>query len=86
MDRTETRALLPRLVERAIAIAGGEKALSQHLGVAEHALKLWADDRATMPDRVLAALIDLLLEDDLARAAQDRRRDPRPLEPDNALQ
>lgn len=66
-----------RLLERAAEIAGGRAPLSIRLGVHEHSLALWADDRAAMPGRIFLALADLILEDDLARVAQDRREKPR---------
>lgn len=68
-----------RLLERATEIAGGRAALGVRLGVHEHSLALWAEDRAAMPGRIFLALADLILEDDLARAAQDRRERPRPV-------
>ena len=66
-----------RLLERATEIAGGRAALSVRLGVHEHSLVLWAEDRAAMPGRIFLALADLVLEDDVARVAQDRRERPR---------
>jgi hypothetical protein len=68
-----------RLLERATEIAGGRAALSVRLGVHEHSLALWAEDRAAMPGRIFLALADLVLEDDMARVAQDRRERPRPV-------
>lgn len=58
-------------------LSGGTRQLSVRLGVDEHALLLWLDDKAAMPGRVFLALADLILEDDIARATQDRRRFPR---------
>lgn len=66
-----------RLLERAMEIAGGPAPLSLRLGVHEHSVKLWLEDRATVPGRVFLALADLILEDDVARAMQDRRGQPR---------
>jgi DNA-binding transcriptional regulator YdaS (Cro superfamily) len=66
-----------RLIERAMQIAGGTPALCLRLGVHEHSIKLWLEDRAAMPGRVFLALADLVLEDDISRAAQDRRVRPR---------
>lgn len=66
-----------RLIERASEICGGSGALCLRLGVHEHSLKLWHEDRAAMPGRVFLALADVILEDDIARASQDRRVQPR---------
>jgi hypothetical protein len=70
--------LQSKLIKRAIEITGDAKKLCRQLGVNEHALQLWLDGRATAPSPVFQALIDLILEDDLLRAAQDRRSQPRP--------
>ncbi len=66
-----------RLIERAMEICGGPAALCLRLGIHEHSLKLWLEDRAGMPGRVFLALADVVLEDDIARASQDRRTGPR---------
>jgi hypothetical protein len=66
-----------RLVERAIEIAGSTGALCVRLGVHEHSVMLWLEDRAAMPGRIFLALADVILEDDIRRAAEDRRTRPR---------
>ncbi len=66
-----------RLLKRAMEIAGGPKALCARLGVAEHALHLWMDGKARITDRAFLVATDMVLEDDIARAAQDRRSEPR---------
>jgi hypothetical protein len=66
-----------RLLRRAAQIAGGASALAGSLGVSEEALGLWMEGKARMPDRVFLAAADLVLEDDIARAAHDRRLGPR---------
>ena len=71
------RNLQPRLFKRAVEISGGTAGLAERLSVEEHALSLWIANRASPPDHVLDRLVDLILEDDIARAAQDRRREPR---------
>jgi hypothetical protein len=38
---------------------------------------MWLSGKALPPDRVLSFAVDLLLDDDLARAAQDRRKELR---------
>ena len=70
--------LQPKLLARALEIAGGPVRLRERLGVAEHSLMLWMRDRAVMPMDVFLAVVDIVLEDDLARKAQDRRGRPRP--------
>ena len=69
--------LQPRLFARAIDIAGGPRALCAQLGIEEHSLRLWMAERARAPERIFLAVVDLVLADDLARAAQDRRQAPR---------
>ena len=66
-----------RLLKRAAQIAGGASALAGSLGVTEEALGLWMEGKAKMPDRIFLATADLVLEDDIARAAHDRRIEPR---------
>jgi hypothetical protein len=69
--------LQPRLLARAMEITGSATELCARLHVEEHALHLWMTRRARAPERVLLAIVDIVLEDDVARAAQDRRREPR---------
>jgi hypothetical protein len=66
-----------KLLARAVEIAGGLDKLSLQLGVEEWRLKLWLESKATLPDRLSVELVDLVLEDDIRRAAQDRRFKPR---------
>ncbi len=66
--------LKQRALERASDIAGGVERLSHRLGIDRHALELWLTGRATPPEAVFLRVVDLVLEDDLARAAQDRRK------------
>ena len=66
-----------RLVQRAVEIAGSPGQLATQLRTEEHAVRLWMNDRATIPARVFHQLVDLVLQDDVARAAQDRRARPR---------
>ena len=69
--------LQPRLIARAVEIAGTTDRLASRLGVDEHAVRLWLKGRATAPQHVFLAVVDFILADDIARAAQDRRREPR---------
>ena len=69
--------LQPRLIARAVEIAGTAPQLASRLGVDEHAVRLWLTGRATPPQQVFLELVDFILADDIARAAQDRRREPR---------
>jgi hypothetical protein len=66
--------LKARLLRRACDIAGGRERLAGRLDVEEHALEFWMSGRATPPERVFLAVVDIVLEDDIARAAQDRRQ------------
>lgn len=70
-------ALQQRLLKRAIEIAGGARPLCARLGANDHSLQLWIQGRAQIPERVFLAAADLVLDDDIARAAQDRRHTPR---------
>lgn len=66
-----------RLLKRAMEIAGGARPLGLRLGVDEHTIVLWLEGKATMPARIFLIAADLVLEDDIARARQDRRQQPR---------
>jgi hypothetical protein len=66
--------LQPKLLERALEIAGGAAELCEYLGVSEGCLKLWRDASARLPDAVFLAVVDLVLRDDIARASHDRRQ------------
>jgi DNA-binding transcriptional regulator YdaS (Cro superfamily) len=70
-------AFQQRLLKRAVEIAGGMRPLCARLGVSDHALGLWLQGKVKIPERVFLAAADLVLEDDIARAAQDRRSQPR---------
>jgi hypothetical protein len=63
-----------------LAIAGDRASLGDRLGVEGHVLGLWLAGRATIPQRVFLAVVDMVLQDDIARSAQDRRAEPRQTE------
>jgi hypothetical protein len=69
------RELKVRLLARACDILGGRERLAERLDVEAHSLEFWLAGRATPPDRVFLSVVDLVLEDDIARARQDRRQD-----------
>jgi hypothetical protein len=71
------RELRVTVLRRAADIAGGSAALRQRLNVEAHALELWLSDRATVPEWVFLLAVDLVVRDDITRAAQDRRTSPR---------
>jgi DNA-binding transcriptional regulator YdaS (Cro superfamily) len=71
------RELRMTVLRRAADIIGGSSALQQRLGVEQHALELWLSGRATVPEWVFMLAVDLVVRDDIARAAQDRRAAPR---------
>jgi len=50
--------------------------LSYRVGEAEHSMNFWLNGQASVPQRVLKA-VDIVLAEDLARAAQDRHQLPR---------
>jgi len=71
------RELRVTVLRRAADITGGSSALQQRLNVEPHALELWLSGRATVPEWVFMLAVDLVVRDDIARAAQDRRAAPR---------
>jgi hypothetical protein len=70
-------AIRRRVLQRALEIVGGRSVLLARLGVAEHTLEFWLSGRALIPDRAFYVLVDIVLEEGVARAAQDRRTQPR---------
>lgn len=72
--------LVPPLVERAVQIVGGVDRLAAYLEVPEHRVQFWRNGTATAPTHIVVDLVDLVLKDDVARAEQDRRREPRGVE------
>ena len=70
-------ALQGKLIARAAEIVGGMGYLCEQLGVQRSTLHLWLQRKARLPDPVFVQLADIILKDDIARAAQDRRRDVR---------
>jgi DNA-binding transcriptional regulator YdaS (Cro superfamily) len=73
-----------RLLKRAIDICGGWNALCARLGVNEHQLAGWLEGSVPLPTRVLLKAADIVLDDDIAWAAQDRRTEPRRTPSDHA--
>ena len=71
------RELRVTVLRRAADIAGGSPVLRQRLNVEQHSLELWLSGRATVPEWVFLLAVDLVVRDDIARAAQDRRTGPR---------
>ena len=65
------------VLRRATDLAGGPAALRERLQVDEHSLELGLSGRATVPVWVFSVAVDLVLGDDVERAAQDRRTAPR---------
>ncbi len=65
------------MLKRAAEICGGYAMLAAHLGVSEFKLRRWIEGKVALPDTVFLKAADIVLEDDIARAAQDRRINPR---------
>ena len=64
-----------RMLKRAAEICGGSKALGVRLGtVNELRLTAWMEGRSPLPGQVFLKAADIVLEDDITRAAQDRRK------------
>ena len=68
-----------KLLKRAAEICGGYGALCERLDVTSSSLRAWAEGRTRLPSGVFLKAADIVLEDDIARADQDRRSNPRPL-------
>jgi hypothetical protein len=66
-----------RLLKRAAEICGGPNALCLRMGVSEHHLRMWLEAKARLPEQMFLKATDIVLEDDIARAEQDRRNQPR---------
>jgi hypothetical protein len=73
-----TQDLRRRALERALQIVGGSPELAARLRVADYVLELWLQGRASMPASAFFEIVDVIIEDDLARASGDRRQQPRP--------
>lgn len=69
--------LQPVLLKRAAQIAGGYAQLCELLGVSETRLKLWLGGTVRLPDPIFVKAVDVVLQDDIARASHDRRHRPR---------
>jgi hypothetical protein len=65
------------LLKRAAQITGGYAQLCEYLGVSEARLRLWLAGSVRLPDPIFLKAVDLVLQDDIARATHDRRQRPR---------
>lgn len=66
-----------RMLKRAAEICGGYSLLCARLGVSEMRLRAWIEGRARLPEQAFLLAADIVLDDDIARAHQDRRITPR---------
>jgi hypothetical protein len=66
--------LVPQLVERCAELLGGLDLLAAHVGVQAHTVRFWLHGRATAPNDCVVKMMDLVLQDDIARARGDRRK------------
>jgi DNA-binding transcriptional regulator YdaS (Cro superfamily) len=73
--------LRQQVLHRALELAGGRTLLCAMLGVSQSRLDGWLEGRLEIPDETFDAAVAMVLMDDLARAAQDRRAEPRECEP-----
>jgi DNA-binding transcriptional regulator YdaS (Cro superfamily) len=69
--------LQPILLKRAAEIAGGSVRLCECLRVSPERLDLWLSGGERLPDEVFLTIVDMVLRDDMARAQDDRRQQPR---------
>jgi hypothetical protein len=70
-------SLRKRLLQRALELSGGRTLLSARLGVADSRLDGWLQGYTPVPTDVFEAAVEIVLEDEIARATQDRRAEPR---------
>jgi len=70
-----------RMLQRAAEICGGDDVLCAYLGVSKFRLNIWIEGRSPLPEQVFLKAADIVLEDDIAWAKQDRRTAPRALLP-----
>jgi hypothetical protein len=61
------------VLRRAAAIAGGLVPLGARIRVDVTLLERWLSGDRKIPDAIFLRLVDIVLQDDMARAAQDRR-------------
>jgi len=74
------------MLRRAAEICGGYSVLCARLGVSEFKLRAWIEGNSPLPNDVFLVAADIVLEDDVARAAQDRRTNPRTRPPVKATE
>jgi CheY-like chemotaxis protein len=55
-----------RILNRALELKGGGRALATHLGVPVETMMLWTQRRATIPPAIVEKLLDVLLAADIA--------------------
>lgn len=65
------------MLKRAAEICGGYSVLCARLGVSEFKLRAWIEGKSPLPESAFLIAADIVLDDDVARAAQDRRTNPR---------
>ena len=65
------------MLKRAAEICGSYSVLCARLGVSAFMLRAWIEGNSQLPDNIFLIAADIVLEDDIARAAQDRRINPR---------
>ena len=65
------------MLKRAAEICGSEALLCERLGITSVRLHQWIEGKARVPDGIFLKSADIVLEDDIARARQDRRSFPR---------
>ena len=66
--------LIPQLTARAAELMGGTDLLAAALGAQNHTVRFWIQGKASPPGDALSTMMDLVLQDDIARALQDRRK------------
>jgi len=70
-----------KVIQRALELSGGRTLLSAMLGVEQVRLDEWLDGGAPVPEEAFERATEIVLQDDLARAMEDRRALPRDWEP-----
>lgn len=65
----EMNTLHIRILNRALELKGGGRALAAHLAVPAETVQLWSQGRATIPAAIVEKLLDVLLAADIASLA-----------------
>ena len=71
--------LYTRILRRAIELKGDAEALASHIGTTPESIKLWSEDRATIPPEIIEKVLDVLLDADVRALSGPSQAQDRPL-------